>query len=1515
MKTLGLDLGTNSIGWAVVDKEVSKILNAGVRIFPEGVVKETIGRGDKEQSKNATRRGIRQMRRHFFRKRLRKIKLLELLSDQKMCPVTIVELNIWKNWDKQKKSEGRRFPESLEFIEWLKMNPYTLRRKALSDPLSLYELGRIFYHLIQRRGFLSSRKGLDESTIFTKGKPEENILPINETRHEMGNGTLGGYLSSITYPEKNSYRTIRDKNGKEMRVRGRYTVRDMYIREFEAIWKIQAPQHGLNEVMVRVIKSRKLRGSLTGRRNCHKMQYLNQKYGIDNVTVSPPDRQGFTVITTASYISLKEHLAGKIWTERNEDNEEIVRFRSNESILFWQRPLRSQKSLLTNCRFENELPVINTNGDFLRKSTGEIQTRSKKPCLVSHPEFELFRAYQFVNNIRYGKGNKLNDDQRATVIEFLNKQDKSFDFRKIPELLKLTYEKFNYDDGQKIIGNPTLKSLKPLFTQTIWDKYSEEIWHCFYFYHDNEMLFKKLVNSYGYKKGLDEIRKIKLKEGYGSVSLKAIRNILPFLKKGYQYDRAVILGGIRNVFGDRWDYFSDYHDDIETEINSILKAENKEGEALERIKEYLASPINGYGFTKNDPHFKHLYHHSQDIEPSSQLKQVIPEIGYLRNPIVQQALHEMRRLVNTLIMKYEKEGKTDFHFDQIKVEMGRDLRNNKQGRQEASFRIRENERKNEEARERLAEYGLQPSRDNIQKFLLFREIEEKAGRAQCPYTGKIISIADLLGIENAIQIEHIIPYSICLDDSFGNKTLCEANFNRLKSEKTPFQFYKENPDHTLWGAPSWEVIEERAFRLLPYKKAKKFTMKKEVNVSDFIERQLNDTRYIAKQAVELLSNICYDVRVMPGQLTSELRHLWGLNNVLQPVLNLNRQSFDVEEEGNIPHYAITGPDGSVLSIIRKQNTRPETGRNEFLVPGFISNNKFSSNCYSCNSDTIDLSNGKYWAKIIVSEPVQLIPRYISMPVTDGKEIVFKGRIEKGIFSNDTCGKIKTDQSDGMYWAKFRILKNRLEIPEKNNQPNKTRNQVLLFGEVLNGLFTSYIYQCETQFPDGKYWLILDLDPETVSFIRSENPKPVFLNNQILITGTINESGKFVSDIDQHYQVFTGKSPGKYYMVIEVLSGTPDYFAIENQPPQPEHDSTVIEGTIWVDKYTGEIRFDPKKNRDDHRHHAIDAITIALTEQGYLQRLCTYNAQRKGKQRQQLSSTEKFPEPWIGFDQDVRKITEGILVSHKKSNKSLTKNRKGYSVRGQLHKDFVFGKRTPPGQPEGYHIRKKITDLQDHKHVNKIVDSTIRKIIEDYLQTELNINVHDPKGYKIPKEAFIKDGKWKLFLPNRKGGDQVPIIKVRVSENIGNAAQLKSSLNQYVNPRNNHHVLIYKDTEGNLKEDVVQFWTVVERKLQGEDTYQLPEDGESIITTLEINDIFLLGLTDEDFELNKHNPAFLSKHCYRVQKISGSYYTFRYHTASTIENKDEEIYIRSFKAWENLNPIKINLDVKGNLSML
>ncbi len=1518
-KILGLDLGTNSIGWAVVDDEKKVIEKAGVRIFPEGVVAKTIGTGEKEQSLNATRREKRQTRRQFYRKRLRKIKLLEVLIKQEMCPLTLEELKTWKNWDKTQKKEGQVFPSSAEFKNWIRLNPYELRSKSLQEELTPHELGRVFYHLIQRRGFLSNRKGGDKEskTIFEKGKPEENILPINETKEKAKNSTLGNYFLSILPKEGVPYQTIRDEKGIEVRVRGRYTTRTMYIAEFQQIWQVQSQYSDLESRMIENKKIREFKGTLTSKRNRKRIENLQEKYGCENVLIGSTSPQGITKVTTVILMPFKQFLAGEIETVELENGEQELRFKSSESLLFWQRPLRSQKGLLANCRFENHLPVIDCFGNFRKNKEGKIQTRSKKPCPLSHPEFELFRAYQFINNIKYGKNPSLTTEERQKVLAIINKDDKNFDFVKIPKELKLTYEKFNFENNQKVAGNYTIKHLSALFPKDIWEASQEEIWHCFYFYEDNDKLLEKLKKDYHYTKDIEALKKIKLKDGYSNVSLKAIRNITPFLKMGYQFDRAVILGGVKNAFGKRWEYFKDCHATIVKDVTDILKGENKDGEAIDKIKNYLSLPIHSYGFQENDPTFSYLYHHSQEIEQANGEASQLPTVENLRNPIVQQGLHEVRRVVNSLMKEYQKEYGEDFHFDKIKVEMGRDLRNSKKERQEISNKIRENEGKNNEARTRLAEYGLQASRSNMQKYLMWKEIEDKAGRVQCPYTGKAVAINDLLGSDNAIQIEHIIPYSTSLDDSFGNKTLCESNFNREKGELTPYLFYQKNSSPKLWGVSSWEAVEERAFRLLPYRKAKRFIAKREFEKSSFIERQLNDSRYIAKKSAELLSHICKDVRVMPGQLTAELRHLWGLNNILQPIQNLDSHLLKNAEEKSQSVYIVKDDKGQAVSAHKIQNERPTTLENEILLPYSSTKKKAKSKYFEMEIKTPELENGQYWAKFKVGSTLKLIPKYIQKSETSETEIVFRGQIDKGTFKNDTTGNIsKTNCEDGVYWAKFTINEHKLISTEEQKEHPKTKSkkQLALFGNVYDGEFKCYIYSCKTELPNGKYWLILDIDYAQVEFIKAINPIPKKADDEICILSSIDDNGNMVTDVDNGYKRKTDKAAGKYYAILNIESQQPELYPIENPIPKLEKGQEIIEGKIWVDKYTGEIKFDPKKNREDHRHHAIDAITIALTEQSYLQRLSTYNAARKSKQREKGDSTEKFPEPWSGFNSDVKKAANSILISYKKNNKTLTKSKKGFSVRGQLHKENVFGKRKAPEQEQAYHRRTKITELKNNKHIEKVVDAAIRKIILKHLNENFGIDINNAKGFDVPDKAFYKDGEWQLFLPNKKG-ESVPIKKVRIKETIGNAMPLKPStnINQWVNPRNNHHVMIYKDHYDCMQETIVSFWEVIERVKAGDNIYQLPADGKEKIATLEINDVYLLGLSDEEYRDNKDNNQFLSQHLYRVQKLSSKFYTFRFHLASTLNNKKEEAYIQSFGAWQTANPIKVEIDILGKIT--
>lgn len=1123
-KILGLDLGTNSIGWAIIDDIQNKIVGIGSRIFPMGV--ENLGDGDKEISKNASRTGARGVRRQFFRRRLRKQILLKALSENKMCPLIDEDFKIWKNI--------KKFPEE-KLVIWFSLNPYELRKKALSEKLSLEEIGRIFYHLIQRRGFLSnSRKGgTDDGTIF-KGNPKEGKIGITETQHNIEDKTLGSYLSEI-YPKENEP----FRKGLE-RIRNRYTTRKMYVDEFELIWEKQKQFHSnLSEDLKTLFGGRKLDG-------------------------------------------YKE-----------------------DGILFHQRPLRSQKHLVGNCTFEP----------------------TKTKCPISAIPNEMRRIWEWVNTVEYN-GKKINQEEKEKIIEFLCAHEKP-DFKKIRRVIgKESGEfKFNYKDDDRIVGTHTISNLsnKKFFGKSWFDfteKEQEDIWHILYFFDSKSNLKEYALKNWNFTEDQAEaISKFNVKDGYASLSRKAIGNILPFLKMGFTYDVAVILGGIRNVFGENWvELSSEKRNFFYDNVYEIVRSKNKGG-FIEIIKDILRKDYN-----ISDNQMRKLYHHSATIEVEELLKKLPlgnfadKEIQSIRNPIVITALFELRKLVNELIDEYGQ-------IDEIKVEMARDLKVSKSQRNKIIINQKRLERENDRVKDRIHEEGIRITHDNILLYKLWEECKKT-----CPYTGKPISVSQLFSGE--VQIEHIHPWSRSLNDSFGNKTLCFADENRKKGDKTPFEFYGNDEQN-------WAMIKERALKLFSdtkeypnsYQKFKQFVKLKFDD--DFSSRQLNDTRFISKEAKNYLSKICKKVNVSPGQATSNLRHKWGLN-----------------------------------SILNDENT---------------------------------------------------------------------------------------------------------------------------------------------------------------------------------------------------------------------------------------------------------------KTREDHRHHAIDALVMACTKISYVQELSKWNRYNRNYEM------KKFPLPWETFVTDADIAVENILVSHKKNANDVTirthiteKNGKKYknvgvAARGQLHKETVFGKRTLKGE-EAFHVRKPIDSLQTAKHIDKVVDETIRFLILKKVQ-ELGGFVKD----KVPANTFfiIDENGIKhpqIFLPN-KNGESVPILKVRMKENFSGAEKLKDNLNQWVNPRNNHHVLIYKDEKDNLKEEVVTFWTVVERKRTGEPIYKLPVDGKEIVTTLQINDMFLLGLDEDEINWEKPDYYHLKKHLYRVQKLSSKFYEFRLNTESSIQQNILPFYRRitgygeGIGGWLTHNPIKVKISVSGKIQKL
>lgn len=278
-----------------------------------------------------------------------------------------------------------------------------------------------------------------------------------------------------------------------------------------------------------------------------------------------------------------------------------------------------------------------------------------------------------------------------------------------------------------------------------------------------------------------------------------------------------------------------------------------------------------------------------------------------RNPVVFGAMVELRKVVNAIIREY---GLPDI----IRVELARDLKNSKKIRDEIAKRNRDQEKRNKEAIEALqkAPFNIQqPSRDDIIRYNLWKECKET-----CPYTGKQISAQALANGE--FQIEHILPFSRTLDDSFANKTLCEADFNRKKGNRTPWECVEG-------GLLDEDTLLQR-IRVLPWKKRRKF-IQKNIDTDEFIARQLNDTRYMSREASKYLQQLGTEewpvkVEVTKGQSTSLLRHLWGLNAVL------NHNGEDIKNRDDHRHHAV---DALVIALTSRSILKRLSDENKHIT--------------------------------------------------------------------------------------------------------------------------------------------------------------------------------------------------------------------------------------------------------------------------------------------------------------------------------------------------------------------------------------------------------------------------------------------------------------------------------------------------------------------------------------------------------------------------------------------------------
>lgn len=1001
MKTiLGLDLGTNSIGWSLIkqnfEEKQGEILGMGGRIIPmdQGAI-NNFGAGTPSKTQTSERTDYRSVRRLRERNLLRRERLHRVLHILhflphhyakkidfekrlgKFLPETESKLVynddnqfIFKNSFEKMVEEFRKENPNL-FFEGKKIpydwTIYYLRKKALSRKIEKEELAWIILNFNQKRGYFQlrgeeeeenpnklvefyslkvtdviadeARKGNDKiwySIVLENGwiYRRESKYPLFDWKDKVRD-----FIVTTDLNEDGTIKT--DKEGKEKRSFRAPSEDDWTLLKKKTEKEIDNSKKTVGEYIYNALlenPAQKIKGKLV--RTIERKFYKEELQKIFNKQAEFHSEFNSENILNSCIEELYP---------RNEDRQKLLKSKDLvyllvEDILFYQRPLKSKKHTVGNCSFESR---------SFKKNNVET-TEFLKTVSRSHPLFQEFRIWQWIQNLKIYE--KLSD-QNVTA-QFLSDEDdfeKLFEFlwnRKevdhkilLEHLVKTKFEdlkpkqitakakelKWNYvyneekDESKNYPVGETFSMIKNRLEKVenlpenfLSQEILEKIWHIIYSVTD-KIEYEKALLTFAQKHQLNEEQFVEnfkkfppFKSDYASLSLKAIKKLLPLMRMGKFWKDENIgvetkrrLNSIRERL-QRIDFDEKKLDEISDDdiLKPVLKSFSKfKNRSVEKgLNTYQATYAVYNRHSESGDFVK--WNSVKDLEKYlEEFKQ-----HSLRNPIVEQLVTESLRVVRDIWQEYGN-GEKDF-FKEIHIELGRDLKHNTEERK----RITENQTKNENTnfriklllaemlsegvenvrpfspmqqdilkiyeensiqniadedfeKENLKSKNItydeiikistmqQPTNSQLQRYKLWMEQKYKS-----PYTGQVIPLNKLFTSD--YEIEHIIPQSKFFDDSFSNKVICESAVNKRKDKQLGLEFIKNCGGETVELGFNMTVRilyedEYKNFVNTNYSKnrAKRNKLLLEEIPEKMIERQLNDTRYISKHVMRFLSNI------------------------------------------------------------------------------------------------------------------------------------------------------------------------------------------------------------------------------------------------------------------------------------------------------------------------------------------------------------------------------------------------------------------------------------------------------------------------------------------------------------------------------------------------------------------------------------------------------------------------------------------------------------------------------------
>jgi CRISPR-associated endonuclease Csn1 len=1051
-KILGLDLGTNSIGWALVeadfDQKEGRILGMGSRIIPmdAGDMGKFAEGGSVSQTADRTKyRSARKLyeRHHQRRERLHRVlNVLGFLPEhyakeidfEKGFGQFLEEAEPKLVWKKNgTKDNGKDkfeflFQEMFQemLIDFKQHQPgllnqknrngedakipydwtiYYLRKEALEKAISKEQLAWLILNFNQKRGYYQLR-GEEEEEVNDTVK--EFVIALTITKVEKGEVDKkndkrtwykmilsNGWEYSATFTtepkwentekeflvveEYDDYGNIKIIKDKKSDTTGKEKRRITLLPTFDEI----------------NLMSKKDQDKIYGKIKARTELTINNSgttvgtYIYNTLLKNPAQKINGKLVRTIERKFYKEELK-QILQKQIELQPELftddlyndcVRelYRSNEAhqqtlskrdfvhlflddIIFYQRPLKSQKSSIGNCSLEYRLHKINKKDNkgnpiknvFEKDENGkDIEVKEYlKAIPKSNPYYQEFRIWQWLYNLKiYLKG-----DDKDVTSEFLNSVT---DYEKLFEFL-MTQKEVNHKDILEHLLTPILKEKYPNAKPKVFiDEQKKEIakyrwnyvfddskekeedkskkypcnetgyeikkrlekvanlpdnfftreieqqfWHIIYSVTD-KIDFEKALKKFANKHNLDEtsfvdnFRKFPpFKSEYGTFSEKVIKKLLPLMRLGKYWNWEAIDEKTKN------------------RIDKILTGEYDE-EIKNRVREkaiHLTEQNHFQGLQLWLAQYIVYDRHSEaDIagkwKSVADLEKYLEEFKQhsLRNPIVEQVVTETLRVVKD-IWKHYGNGAENF-FDEIHIELGREMKNTAEDRKKNTNQITENENTNIRIKLLLAELlndseveNVRPHSPMQQEILkiyedgvlnsgieipdyvteILKKFKENDVKKQptstevtryklwleqkyrSPYTGQPIPLSKLF--TSAYEIEHIIPQSRYFDDSFSNKVICESIVNGYpyKDKQLGLEFIKNQGGKVVDELSTngkivkiFTKTEYQEFVKEHYNKnrSKRNKLLLEEIPDKMIERQLNDTRYISKFISNVLSNI------------------------------------------------------------------------------------------------------------------------------------------------------------------------------------------------------------------------------------------------------------------------------------------------------------------------------------------------------------------------------------------------------------------------------------------------------------------------------------------------------------------------------------------------------------------------------------------------------------------------------------------------------------------------------------